>query len=99
MTNCTIVSQNVALHAIMVSNLTIAQTDVTIAAPWQLATGSTHDYLVLSSKCYSRHWELSSPSSLPVEAAGFGSMTLGCLVVVLPETGVVVLDAADCQGK
>ncbi len=30
--------KNVALHATMVSDDTIAQTDITIAAPWQLAT-------------------------------------------------------------
>ncbi len=37
MTNCTIVSQkNVAVHATMVSDVTIAHTNITIAAPWQL---------------------------------------------------------------
>ncbi len=32
MTNCSIVSINVALHATMVSDVTIAQTNITIAA-------------------------------------------------------------------
>ncbi len=39
----------------MVTDITIAQTDITIAAPWQLATGSIHDYLAFSSKYYLRY--------------------------------------------
>ncbi len=50
--------RNVALHATMVSYITIAQTENTIAAPWQLTTGSIHEYLVFSSKFYLRYWEM-----------------------------------------
>ncbi len=34
MTNCTLFHKNVALHATMVPDVTIVQTDITIAAPW-----------------------------------------------------------------
>ncbi len=47
--------KNIAPHATMVFDVTIAQTDITIAVPRQLATGSIHDYLVFSSWCYTRY--------------------------------------------
>ncbi len=47
--------KSVALHATISDVTTI--TDITIPVPWQLATGNIHDYLVFSSKCYSRYWE------------------------------------------
>ncbi len=63
-TICTIVSQNVAVHTIMVSDVTISHTNVTIAVLQQHTTGNINDYLVISSKCYSRYWKLESERHL-----------------------------------